>query len=84
MRNFKPVVATAANAYLQRKALERTVGDAAVEAIRMIAAGCEDPAAQAQRVLDLEISLQQLRAEFELASYFSNRRNSGDDTEMRQ
>lgn len=46
-------LALKAELYLQRKALERKLRDAAFDAIRTIAAGCDDPVGKAKYVLDL-------------------------------
>ena len=49
-------LALKAELYLQRKALERKLRDAAFDAIRTIAAGCDDPVGKAKYVLDLDAS----------------------------
>jgi hypothetical protein len=59
MRERKSQIASAANDYFRGKAAERKLREAALNAIRLIAAGCIDPAGRAQRVLDLEASLSQ-------------------------
>jgi hypothetical protein len=48
--------------YLQRQADKRTVAEAAMDAIRVIAEGCPDPVAVAQSVLKLESDLMELGA----------------------
>ena len=40
--------------YIQNQAIKRQIGDAAVEAIRVIAQGCPDPVGVAQSVLKFD------------------------------
>ena len=60
MTDRNSMLALTAKLYLQKKAFERKVRDAAFEAIRTIAAGCSDPAGRAQSVLELEAWLEEL------------------------
>jgi hypothetical protein len=55
-------LALKAELYLQRKAFERKVHDAAFDAIRTIAAGCSDPVGRAKYDLDLDASFDEPRS----------------------
>jgi hypothetical protein len=63
--------ASAAHQYLQRKALEREAGDAAIDALRMIAADCNDPVGLARAVLATEGGFKELRLDPESFSHLS-------------
>ena len=78
MTDYQSKLALKAELYLQRKASERKLRDAAVDAIRMIAAGCSDPVGRAQAVLDLEVKFERTRrSPPESASYDSTTRYAG-------
>jgi hypothetical protein len=62
MSNHERGFGSAAAGYLQRQAVKRKVAEAAMDAIRVIAEGCPDPVAVAQRILKLESDLMELGA----------------------
>jgi hypothetical protein len=70
-------LALKAELYLQRKALERKLRDAAFDAIRTIAAGCDDPVGKAKYVLDLDASLEATEAAPAMSASAKRRKSSG-------
>ena len=70
-------LALKAELYLQRKALERKLRDAAFDAIRTIAAGCDDPVGKAKYVLDLDASFDRPQAARAISAAPKRRKTAG-------